>query len=188
MEVYWDHVFFAEEDDSSTKQIEMKPMSSDLRYRGFSKLYRKGLYGPHWFDYNSVRKDPLWRDLAGNYTRFGDVNSLLTKSDSKYVIFNAGDEIAIEFDGNSLPKLPEGWTRDYLIYTVGWLKDGDLNTATSSTVEPLPFHGMTKYPYGNDDSYPQDEDHQQYLRTYNTRRVEHKLPPLNRNRVGQTQK
>jgi tetratricopeptide (TPR) repeat protein len=188
MEVYWDQVFFAEEATSSTKQTELKPRSSDLRYRGFSKLYRKGLFGPHWFDYNSVRKDPLWRDLAGNYTRFGDVNSLLTKSDSKYVIFNAGDEIAIEFDGNTLPKLPEGWTRDYLIYTVGWLKDGDLNTATSSTVEPLPFHGMTKYPYGNTESYPQDEDHQEYLRTYNTRRVEHKLPKLNPKWVGQTQK
>ncbi len=188
MEVYWDQIFFAETDQTSPiTQTPLKAVSSDLHYRGFSKLYRKGLYGPHWFDYNSVRKEPLWRDLAGNYTKFGDVNSLLTDSDSKYVIFNAGDEIAVEFDATTLPKLPDGWTRDYLIYTVGWLKDGDLNTATSNTVEPLPFHGMTRYPYSEDENYPQDADHQEYLRKYNTRRVEHKLPRIDPNWSGQSQ-
>ncbi|HSE41913.1 MAG TPA: CRTAC1 family protein, partial [Acidobacteriota bacterium] len=181
MEVYWDQICFAEESQTgSVKQTKLKPVSSDLRYRGFSRLYRKGLYGPHWFDYNAVSKDPLWRDLAGNYTKFGDVNPLLLEADSKYVIFNAGDEIALEFDTKSLPELPQGWTRDYLIFTIGWLKDGDLNTATSSTVEPLPFHGMTKYPYGSEQSYPQDPDHQEYLRVYNTRKVEHKLKPLSK--------
>jgi tetratricopeptide (TPR) repeat protein len=187
MEVYWDQIFFAEDQTTQATQTPMKAISSELRYRGFSRLYRKGLYGPHWFDYNSVRQEPLWRDLEGNYTKFGDVNSLLTDSDSKYVIFNAGDEIAMEFDAASLPKLPEGWTRDYLIYTVGWLKDGDFNTATSNTVEPLPFHGMTRYPYGPEQTYPQDADHQEYLRKYNTRRVEHKLPRVDPNWSGQSQ-
>jgi hypothetical protein len=105
------------------------------------------------------------------YTRFGDVLELLLEPNDQYVIMNAGDELSIEFDATQLAELPSGWTRDFLIYTFGWLKDGDLNTASGRTVEPLPFRGMTRYPYGEDEAYPSDEEHQDYLRRYNTRRV-----------------
>ncbi len=27
------------------------------------------------------------------------------------------------------PEVPEGWKRDFLVHSVGWVKDGDLNTA-----------------------------------------------------------
>jgi hypothetical protein len=113
----------------------------------------------------------MWRDLVGHYTRYGDVRELLLESDSKYIIANAGDEITLEFDATKLADLPQGRTRDFIIYTNGWLKDGDLNTASGQTVEPLPFRGMSHYPYGSDESYPGDNDHQSYLKTYNTRKV-----------------
>ena len=61
--------------------------------------------------------------------------------------------------------------RDFVIYTNGWLKDGDLNTATGNTVEPLPFHAMSQYPYSPQEHYPTDEEHVQYLKNYNTRHV-----------------
>ena len=96
---------------------------------------------------------------------------LLLESDDMYVIKNAGDETTIEFDAASLPELPEGWTRDFLVHSVGWVKDGDLNTAYGQTVEPLPFHGMTRYPYGGQESYPTDPEHARYRETYNTRYV-----------------
>ena len=96
---------------------------------------------------------------------------LLDASDDMYVIMNAGDETTIEFDAGAAPDLPAGWSRDFLLYTVAWVKDGDLNTATGKSVEPLPFHGMSEYPYGPDESYPRDEAHLRYLREYNTRRV-----------------
>jgi hypothetical protein len=54
---------------------------------------------------------------------------------------------------------------------VGWVKDGDLNTALGQTVEPLPFHGMSKYPYEKNEHYPQDKDHKEYQLKYNTRVV-----------------
>ena len=87
------------------------------------------------------------------------------------IIANAGDETTIEFDASVLTDLPADWTRDFLIYTVGWVKDGDLNTARGQTVDPLPFHGMTRYPYGQEESYPDDPVHQKYLKKYNTRAV-----------------
>jgi hypothetical protein len=39
-------------------------------------------------------------------------------------------------------------------------------------VEPLPFHGMTRYPYGEEEAYPSDPVHQRYLKVYNTRIVD----------------
>ena len=78
MEIYWDEIFFA----SKAKPGEMitarlKPAHADLHYRGFSKLFRKGgRYGPHWFDYYEVSKEQKWRDLIGDYTRFGETRTL----------------------------------------------------------------------------------------------------------------
>jgi hypothetical protein len=70
-----------------------------------------------------------------------------------------------------LPVLPAGWRRDFLIYSEGWVKDGDLNTAYGQTVAPLPFHGMPRYPYGPTVRYPQDAEHRRYQQQYNTRLV-----------------
>ena len=105
------------------------------------------------------------------YTRYGDVNELLLHADSKYIIANAGDEITLEFDASQVPDLPPGWKRDFIIFTNGWLKDGDLNTASGQTVKPLPFRGMSRYPYGSDESYPDSEEYRNFLRKYNTRKV-----------------
>ena len=173
MQIYWDYIFFTiGEPDIPIHEYTLLPGQADLHYRGFSRMYRKGgRYGPFWFDYNDMSVDPAWRDLEGHYTRYGDVKDLLLRADSKYVIANAGDEIAVEFDASGIPDPPAGWSRDFIIYTNGWLKDGDLNTARGQTVEPLPFIGMSKYPYGSEEHYPMDADHQRYLKQYNTRKV-----------------
>ena len=173
MEIYWDYIFFSEgnANEQLTSTI-LNPVSADLHYRGFSKSYRKGgRYGPHWFDYANVSEDPKWNDLSGNYTRFGDVLPLIKESDNQYIISNAGDEITIEFDARELPGLKQGWKRDFLIHTVGWVKDGDLNTAHGNTVLPLPFHGMKNYTPSLVDFYPDDPELKKYNEEYNTRKV-----------------
>jgi len=173
MEIYWDQIFFAASMHSTDLETTvLMPASADLHYRGFSKTYRKGgRYGPHWFDYSSVDTNTKWRDLTGNYTRYGNVLSLLENSDNKYIISNAGDETSIQFDAQSLPALKEGWTRDFLIRSVGWVKDGDINTAEGSTVMPLPFHGMSSYPPASQDRFPDDQEMVKYQAEYNTRIV-----------------
>lgn len=173
MEIYWDYIFFANGDsDAPVKTTYLDPEKADLHYRGFSREFRKGgRYGPHWFDYNDVDKNAKWVDLVGNYTRYGDVTPLLLKSDDQYIISNAGDETSLVFDATALPPLPKGWTRDFFIHSVGWVKDGDLNTALGNQVEPLPFHGMKTYPPSKDDIYPMDAEHSAYLKKYNTRVV-----------------
>jgi len=173
MEVYWDHIFFSGSViDNPVSITILNPTSADIHYRGYSSSYRKGgRYGPHWFDYSTTDKSVRWRDLTGNYTRYGDVMPLLTESDNKYVISNAGDETSVAFKATGLPELKKGWKRDFLIHSVGWVKDGDINTALGNTVMPLPFHGMKTYPPSDEDIYPNDPDLQKYNQEYNTRVV-----------------
>ena len=71
----------------------------------------------------------------------------------------------------SLPTLPAGWTRDFLVYADGFGKDMDLNSARPDTIGELPYHRMKAYPYAPGDAYPNDARHQEYLRRYNTRTV-----------------
>lgn len=173
MEIYWDYIFFSSTcENAPLRTVYLDPVAADHHYRGFSRMYRKGgRNGPHWFDYSTVSYEPRWRDLTGNYTRYGDVRELLREKDDMYIITNAGEETTIEFDAAQVDKLPEGWSRDYLIYSVGWVKDGDMNTAEGNRVEPLPFHGMTAYPYDESQSYPDDRTHKRFLKKYITREV-----------------
>lgn len=173
MEIYWDEVFLAEVvDHQSIVSTVLQPGKADLHYRGFSRTFRKGgRYGPHWFDYDSVDKNIKWRDLEGNYTRYGDVLPLLEEADNKYIISNAGDETSVQFNASGLPALKKGWKRDFLIHSVGWVKDGDLNTAYGNKVGPLPYHGMSSYPLSSGDQYPSDKGLEQYRTEYNSRMV-----------------
>jgi tetratricopeptide (TPR) repeat protein len=174
MQIYWDYIFFANVDSALPMQTtNLTVKTADLHYRGYSAMERKGgRYGPHWFDYSSVSTGQKWRDLTGQYTRYGDVQPLLTQADDMYVINNSGDEITIKFDASKVQELPDGWKRDFLIYSEGWVKDGDLNTAFGNTVEPLPFHGMSEYPYDPIiERFPTDSLHRAYQKQYNNRTV-----------------
>jgi hypothetical protein len=77
--------------------------------------------------------------------------------------------MTVEFDAMSASALPAGWRRTFLLYTDGWIKDADLNTAHGQSVEPLPFHAIKSYPYSPGERYPSDSAHTRYLRDYNTR-------------------
>ena len=109
----------------------------------------------------------LTRAIAGAATRFGDVRPLLDQSDDQYVIMVPGDEVTVEFAAPAAA--PPGWRRDFFFYSDGWIKDSDLNTAHGTTIEPLPYHAITSYPYASGDGYPTDSARQRYNREYNTR-------------------
>jgi tetratricopeptide (TPR) repeat protein len=173
MQIYWDQAFVARDAPASPVRVTPLPLeSADLHFRGFSRTYRQGgRYGPHWFAYDDVSTDSPWRPIAGAVTRFGDVRPLLDSADDMYAIMAPGDETTVEFNAASASPLPPGWTRTFLLYTDGWIKDADLNTASGSTVAPLPFHAISAYPYAPGDAYPSDSAHERYRRAYNTRLV-----------------
>ena len=173
MEIYWDQAFVAGGRAGSAAVITtLDPATADVHYRGFSRLSRKGgRYGPEWPAYGDVSRESPWEPIVGAYTRYGDVLPLVRAPDDMYVIIAPGDEATLTFDANAAPPLAPGWTRDFLLYTDAWLKDSDRNTAAGNRVTPLPFHGMSRYPYGADEAYPKDAAHQRYLEAYNTRQV-----------------
>jgi hypothetical protein len=90
----------------------------------------------------------------------------------------SGDELRLRFDASEMPAQPSDWVRDYLLKVDGWAKDRDPNTAFSTTVEPLPFHGMSHYPYRETERFPQDAAHQRYLKQYITRPALRLIRPL----------
>ena len=106
------------------------------------------------------------------------MDNLLRDVDDQLVIMGSGDEVTLQFPVAALPAPRAGMTRDFLLKVDGWAKDRDPNTAFSSTVQPLPFHGMSQYPYPASEHFPRDAAHDSYQRTYNTRPASVLLQPL----------
>ena len=73
---------------------------------------------------------------------------------------------------------PNGLIQNDTNQVDGWAKDRDPNTAFSTTVEPLPFHKMSRYPYPGTERFPQDAPHQRYLKQYITRPALRLICPL----------
>ena len=124
--------------------------------------------GPDQFDYTNLVAGEAWPAMSGNFTRYGDVLSLLTARDDHLVVTGSGDEIRLGFAEPANP-VPTGWVRDFVLYTVGWDKDADLNTVYGDTVEPLPFEGMTVYSHRDGKPRPLDPAYAEYLKNYQTR-------------------
>ncbi len=174
--VYWDEVFLSERVASPTaRRTVLKNSEAAVRFRGFSanKVHPQRKQ-PEQFFYDDSSPTSLWNPTPGKYTRYGDVRALVADVDDRMVVMGSGDEVRLLFDATSLPPLPSGWRRDFLLKVDGWAKDRDANTAEGQTVEPLPFHGMSKYPYGTNEKFP----HEAYREEYNIRPALRLIRPL----------
>jgi hypothetical protein len=100
------------------------------------------------------------------------------RADDMFVIARPGDEIALSFDAATAGRLPDGWTRTFLLRSDGFSKEMDINSASPDAVEPLPFHRMPRYPYAAPEHYPETPAHRRYRATYNTRVVARSVPLL----------
>ncbi|HKW99226.1 MAG TPA: FG-GAP-like repeat-containing protein [Bryobacteraceae bacterium] len=178
--VYWDEVFLSE--DAGAPEARLTPVNvqlADLHFRGFSKpTVDPARKQPESFDYQTWMPVSMWNPTPGLYTRYGDVRPLVEAADDRMVIMGSGDELRLQFPTSGLPALQSGWTRDFLLLVDGWAKDGDYNTAYSQSVEPLPFHAMSSYPYPGSQHFPDDAAHRAYREQYNTRPALQLLRPL----------
>jgi len=167
--LYWDKIEVGlRYRDLPTRLTRLTPDSAEYHWLGYpTPVYPDGR-DPVVYDYNRRRRTAPWAIPAGYYTRPGDVTELLQKPDDMYVIMRHGHAIRITFDPSKLPPLPPGWKRDFVLYSDGFGKDMDMNGAHSLTVGPLPFHKMTRYPYGPNERYPTDRAHVEYQAKYNT--------------------
>ncbi|MCH8253887.1 MAG: ASPIC/UnbV domain-containing protein, partial [Gemmatimonadetes bacterium] len=173
MEIYWDQIAWAVgQPDAPVTMRRLLPATAELRYRGFSEVAQASRTAPELPDYNRIAgAAPRWRDLVGFYTRFGDVRQLNEAVDDRYIIMNAGDELVLRFPAPPPPR--SGWTRDFVLIGDGWVKDGDYNTGFSTTVLPLPYHGMADYanPPGRLEDDPGYRRHPEDWKVFHTRYV-----------------
>jgi tetratricopeptide (TPR) repeat protein len=180
MRIYWDQILVDTSDGKSPTRIErLDAIEAQLRWRGFSAEVSPDGREPYGYDYERVSYASPWKVMPGRYTREGDVTSLLARTDDMFVISMPGDEIAVSFDAKLLTPLPAGWKRTFLLYADGFSKEMDINSASPDSVDPLPFHGMSIYPYvTRGESYPMTRAHRDYLERYNTRVVTAPLPSV----------
>ena len=167
--VYWDEIFLSEETTAPPVRLRnLDAASAELRFRGFSRpVIHPQRQQPERFEYARRIAIPSWNPTPGRYTRYGDVRELIDAADDRLAILGSGDELRLAFP--QAPPPPPGWRRDFLLLVDGWAKDGDANTAYSQSVEPLPFHGMSSYPYPAGEAYPDTPAHRAYLERYNIR-------------------
>jgi len=171
LELYWDRIFLAAPGEDVLAVKEAAAASADLHFLGYPREYSPDGRQPNLLDYANVDRAVPWKSMAGNYTRFGEVKPLLDDADDRFVIMGHGEEMTLRFKADAFGPIKPGYRRSFLLKTDSYCKDMDLYTAHGDTVEPLPFHAMTTYPYGPEQRYPDTEGIRAYRRDYNTRRL-----------------
>jgi hypothetical protein len=193
MRIYWDQILvdtsgraLAVPDDAAGRSggahgvsmTRLDAAGADLRWRGFSKETSPDGREPYGYDYARASTVLPWKQMPGRYTREGDVRDLLAAIDDRFVVSRPGDEIALAFDASALPALAPGQRRTFLFYVHGYSKEMDPRSARPDTAAPLPFAGMSGYPYRSSESYPDTPAHRAYLEQWQTRVVGKVLGPI----------
>jgi tetratricopeptide (TPR) repeat protein len=180
LRLYWDCIRVAVDDgDAPVEVTRLEPAAAKLWFRGFSAEVEDGRDDqPARFDWERLEPIARWNQHRGMLTRYGDVRPLLGDIDDRFAILSAGDAIDLRFDARGVAPVAAGRERTFLLFLDGWAKDADPNTTYSQTVEPLPFHGMSGYPYRADESFPDDDLHVDYLLEWNTRPGRRLIPDL----------
>ena len=180
MKTLWDKIAVdtSAGESKNLRVSKLNPQFADLRERGFSLEIKPDGKEPILVDYQTVLNDGRWKYFSGNFTKLGDVLPLLSKADDVFLISKTGDEIALSFDENELPPLEKGMKRTFLLYSVGYSKEMDINSASPDAVQPLPFRTMKKYPYEADERFPMTEEKRKIYDEYTTRSVKGVFPRL----------
>jgi tetratricopeptide (TPR) repeat protein len=163
LQIFWDQIQLAEA-DRADRITELLPERATLSHPGFvQEILTHGkppqAYDPNRFESVAVTK---WQ---GTLTRFGDVTQLIAGVDDRFVLCGPGDEVTLAFDARSLPELPVGWTRSFVLQTNGYCKDTSPTTLTGGSVGPLPYRTMGSYPPRE----PGPDVHRDDLNTWHTR-------------------
>ena len=158
--VYWDEIFLSE--GASEAQVSRAKPAAGLGRPAFPRILAKPEIDPQrkqpdTYFYGPCSPVSFWNPTPGLYTRYGDVRELLREVDDRLVIMGSGDESRLRFRRRCLaagsrmdPRFPA---------QSGWLGQGSRpQHGILRSVEPLPFHAMSRYPYAAGEHFPDDAD------------------------------
>ncbi len=172
MRLYWDRIQVARAVPEARLVVkEIEASKAELSRLGYPAPFNPDGRMPVLYTYDRILDSELWGAHQGDYTRYGDVKPLLAAVDDRYVITHHGDEVRLRFDEAELAAIPPGFARTFLVVADGFGKDMDLSSAFSETIDPLPFHGMSSYPYPAGPAQLDEPEVLRYREEYNTRRV-----------------
>ena len=158
MRIYWDRARVLVGGERTDLRIRrLQPVQAELRRGGFPRPISPDGRKPHAYDPDDAAPSMSWKSHVGAYTPFGPVTEMLSAIDDRFVTTRAGDEVELWFEAPPPPS--RGWTRTYLLFTDGFGKDMDPNSAANNEVGPIPFHGMPGYPYPDDVVPPVAQDY-----------------------------
>jgi Flp pilus assembly protein TadD len=170
LKIYWDQILIDTTPQTAAVDVREVPLTeASFAFRGYPRKVEGTVPGDVTYIHEDVSTSGPYARASGYYTAYGNVLPLVTEKDDRFVIIGSGEEVSLEFDPATLPAPKPGWSRDYFLYADGFAKDMDFYSAYSTTVEPLPFHGMGPYTYGAVPGYPTDPEHMLYRLTSNTR-------------------
>ncbi len=172
LQIYWDQILVDTTEENVPVRLSEVPLTAArVGFHGYPRMVEGAPAGDLAFIYEETSATGPYARHVGAYTGYGNVRELLREADDRFTIFGSGEEVALEFDAQTLPPLPPGWRRDWFFYADGFAKDMDFYEAYSGSVGPLPFHSMSRYPYPEDENYPENEAYLQYQLEYNQRQV-----------------
>jgi hypothetical protein len=174
MRIYWDQIVVADDSQPAVATDVLPRLSAALRWRGFSAEVTPDGREPFGYDYAKVLPDAPWKLMPGRYTREGNVEELVARTDDRFAISRTGDELSLSFDATVLPPLPAGSRRTFLLYGAGFSKEMDYHSASPEAVMPIPFRAMSGYPYPASEQYPHADD----LDRFHTRVIPRTIPTI----------
>ncbi len=175
-DMYWDQIaLFEKVGDENTTITTVSPAATDLQYRGFSVTEKHDWTHPTTPIHDQLAKSPLVPKVpSGWVTRYGKVDELVAGKDNAFALINGGDALTVEFDAAQFPAVPDGFERDFFVWSVGWDKDTDYHTVAGDQIAPLPWHGMDDQKYGEEERPVFESD--ELMERYNTRWASPRVP------------
>ncbi|HEX5136078.1 MAG TPA: VCBS repeat-containing protein [Planctomycetota bacterium] len=171
--IHWDAFSISTGPDRDRKITPLRLIGAVHKYRGIGRRVDDPDGEQPWrYSHDDLLAFVPYDQMpTGMVTKYGEVREFVADIDDRYPIMASGDVIELSFDSTELPILPQGWVRDFCFTTEGWVKDADMNQAVRETVRPLPFHGMSGYPYDETkEHHPQPDFLAEWL-TRPTRRL-----------------
>jgi len=182
--VYWDEIFFTTDEKPVKASAQVEAAAADLHYRGFSTPVSdpRGVRPDH-LEYTRLDTLAPWSPVRGNYTKYGDVTSVVASADDRIVVMGPGDEMTVSFAASALPPVPAGKQRQLFLLLDGWAKDNEPNTVTGNESGPLPYRSMASYPFpASHPGQPAREDYETNYQTRPSRMLIPALAPVSRER------